>query len=331
VSMAREALPDDSPMRKRLEPIESVIKSATELTQQLQICAGKNPAVAVPCRLDAILAEIKQSLGSSLPARIALSVSTSPDLAGVLADPAQLKMLCLNLVANAREAIAEKKGTISLRAAPVEGANPPRICLEVEDDGCGMHEETRLRAFDPFFSTRSPERGLGLAVVLGIAQSFQGDVSLMSAPGKGTTVKVTLAAAPPSARDRNAAPASKGCILVAEDDTAIRELMGRALGSAGFTVLLAKDGDEALAIYRNQPDKIDLVVLDMWMPGMSGELLFQELRAIRANVRGILASGSLDRGTVDKLTKLGLAGVIQKPYQPFALVEKVIDLLPARV
>ncbi len=118
------------------------------------------------------MAEIKQSL-TSLPERIALSVSTAPGLASVLADRAQLKMLCLNLITNAREAIAEKNGRISLRAGAVEGANPPKVFLEVEDDGCGMHEETRLRAFVPFFSTRSPERGLGLAVVLGIAQSFQ--------------------------------------------------------------------------------------------------------------------------------------------------------------
>jgi len=329
LSLACDGLPPDAQLRRRLQPIETIVRSATDLTRQLQICAGKNPSVAVPCRLDEVLTEQEKVLHGVLPERIKLQMQIEPDLPLVLADPAQLRMLCQNLTANARDAIGDRSGVIGLRAGRVEVSGEARVFLEVSDDGCGMHEETRLRAFEPFFSTKSPERGLGLAVVQGIVQSFQGDVSLRTTAGRGTTARVTLRAAPAQIQGHQT-PVTKGCILVAEDDTPIRELMGRALRSAGFTVLLAQDGSQALEMYRAHQNQIDLVVLDMWMPGMSGEQLYQELRTIRSHVKAILASGSLDRATVDRLTRLGLSGVIQKPYQPFALVEKILDLLPSR-
>lgn len=327
VSLAYEDLPADSPLRAHLRPIEDVVRGATELTQHLQICAGKNPAVAVPCRLDEVVAEVAGMFECGAPDRISLQKEISGGLPAVSADRSQLKTLCMNLVTNAREALADRKGTITLRLGLIEAATgiPARVYLECEDDGCGMHEETRLRAFEPFFSTKSPERGLGLAVVQGIAESFKGDVTLESRPGKGTKVRVILPAAKEPAR--SSADSCRGTILVAEDETPIRELMARTLKSVGYKVVVAKDGDEALALYRANPSQFDLVVFDMYMPGLSGEQLFQELRTVRTDVKAVLSSGSSDRVVTERLKRIGLAGVIQKPYQPQALIEKVAAVL----
>jgi CheY-like chemotaxis protein len=229
--------------------------------------------------------------------------------AAVEGDPAQLRQVVLNLVMNAAQAI-EGAGEILIRTgirdvgspAAVDPLEPPPgryAFITVADDGCGMTAEVQRRVFEPFFTTKAQGRGLGLAVVHGVARGHQGGVRLRSAPGGGTEIEVLLPAhvsAPASApvgepgEAVEAAPA-RGVILVVDDERVIRDSLRRTLRRLGHDVVAFETGAAALAYFRREGDAVALVVLDLQMPGMDGVEVLRALRAIRADVRVVISSG----------------------------------------
>jgi len=199
------------------------------------------------------------------------------------------------------------------------------VLCEVRDDGPGMDEETRSRAFDPFFSTKFTGRGLGLPAVLGIMRGHHGGLAVETAPGEGTTIILALplaagapaVASPPSPRLHGAT------VLVVDDDKLVRDLLRDFLTEAGLAVVVATSGAEAVDLYRARPDEFGLVLLDLTMPGMSGRETLRRLRAIDASARIVLCSGYSREEATRGFEELNLAGFLPKPCDPALLLEVV--------
>ena len=348
--LALADLPPDSPARHRIQQIETCALRAAELTNQMLAYSGKAPFVVQPTDLNAVVQEMADLLQTAVGKRAALQLRLTADLPAVLADGVQLRQVVMNLITNASDAIGERGGTISVATGvmhatrayleeacvgtPAEAGE--YVYIEVADDGCGMDADTRARIFEPFFTTKFTGRGLGLAAVLGIVRGHRGSVHLDTATGRGTTFRVifprcagVVAAAPAPPAKMHASKEAR--ILVVDDESAVRTIAREALTRAGFTVLVAEDGGSAVERFRADGLTIDAVLLDMTMPGLSG---VDTLRAIHKMERGVpvvLTSGYSEQEAADRCNGEVIAGFIQKPFAPSALVAKMNDALTAGV
>jgi CheY-like chemotaxis protein len=247
----------------------------------------------------------------------------------------QLRQLVMNLIINASEAIGERDAEISITTSSAAGPDliatngmpAPEdnyVRLEVSDTGSGMTEEVKAKVFDPFFSTKFPGRGLGLAVVQGIVRDHGGAINLVSMPGQGTTFEVLLPCAggmpqldhgvgPQTSREEYL-PRS-GTLLVVEDEEVLRFAVSKMLRKNGFQVIEAIDGSSAIELVRTHPDKIDLMLLDVTLPGVSSREVLEQARITRPNLRVILTS-AYGRETVDTtFAGLQVDHFIRKPFQ----------------
>jgi two-component system, cell cycle sensor histidine kinase and response regulator CckA len=204
----------------------------------------------------------------------------------------------------------------------------------VVDDGTGMTPEVRARIFDPFYSTRFTGRGLGLPAVQGIVHGHQGVIRVLTEPGQGTTVRVLLPAIKgpvsvpdPSPEPTGEAPTRPGTILVADDESPVRELVRRALEREGFAVLTAADGREAVTVFRSHGLHIDVVLLDLTMPHLDGIETMAELRRIRPDIRVILASGFSEQQASERVGGQAPTAFLGKPFridELLAVVQRVL-------
>jgi CheY-like chemotaxis protein len=254
----------------------------------------------------------------------------------------------MNLITNASEALGDKSGLISVSIGSMDcdhaylsGMHTHEemdkgiyVYLEVADTGCGMDVETRAKLFDPFFTTKFTGRGLGLAAVLGIVRSHRGAVKIHSESGRGTTFRVLFpVVAVEAASERHGMEEEdklwrgSGTVLLVDDEAAVRLVAEQMLKRAGFSVLTAADGREAVELYRERSSEIICVLLDLTMPHMDGKEAFQELRRIRADVRVILSSGYAEEDIVVRFDGEDLAGFVQKPYQYKNLIEVMRQVL----
>jgi len=194
-----------------------------------------------------------------------------------------------------------------------------------------MDAETVSRIFEPFFSTKFPGRGMGLAAVRGIVEGHGGSIRVTSEAGKGTTFVVSFpaAAGEPTAEEGKEmfSLCGTGTILVADDEGDVRAMLRAMLESFGYRVLEACDGREAVDLYRERGGEIDLVLLDMMMPRMTGEEAFAEIRRISPSARAVLASGYDDRGRIAEVVASGFSGFLQKPFRRRELGQKVSEAM----
>lgn len=346
-SLIQEGLPAGDPNRHLLENVVLAGQRASDLTRQLLAYAGKGQFQKCRMDLSTLVREMSGLVQATFPKKVAMRLELDNHLPAIEADPGQVQQVIMNLVMNAAEAIGENKSgrvVVSTKARQIEDAEALQnfaswelgaglyVLLEVCDNGLGMDEGTQARIFEPFFTTKFTGRGLGLSAVLGIVKAHKGALSVHSRAGEGTTFQVLfpsidIASAPPFPLRVKHELQGAGTILVIDDEPFVRNMAKFALERYGYNVTTAMDGASAVAVFREHPEKISLVLLDLTMPVMSGEETLAELMAIRPNVCVLLSSGFSEMEALRRFAGKSLAGFIQKPYTATQLAEKVKGIL----
>ena len=330
-----------NPHYEKLKKVEKLVQSGSRLTGQLLGYARKGKFELKIVDLNKILQDSVEIFGRTRK-EIAINMDLSPTAGPVEIDRSQVEQVLFNLLINSADAMPGG-GELWLRTSIVTrseiGQKPYKMesgsyaLLQVTDTGHGMDAETQNRIFDPFFTTKEMGRGtgLGLASAYGIIKAHAGYIDVESEIGKGTTFTIYL---PVSKRKRpevikgdEAIKFGKGTILVVDDEEMILDIGSEMIGKMGYQAISARNGDEAVSLYRENPDRFDLVVLDLIMPGTSGSETFDMLRQINPGVKVLLASGySIDRQAIALIDR-GCNGFIQKPYNLENLSRKIDDIL----
>ncbi|WP_248359021.1 hybrid sensor histidine kinase/response regulator [Anaeromyxobacter oryzae] len=339
--LAEGHLAGDAEALELVIPIREAAERATALTRQLLAFARRQVTRPRVLELDRLVGDLGRLLTRLLGEDVQLEVRLGAPDGRVRMDPGQLEQVLVNLAVNARDAMPGG-GFLSVSTALVEVtaeeargrliAAGPHVAIRVRDSGAGMDGATLARAFEPFFTTKGPDRGtgLGLATCHGIVAQAGGAIWLESEPGRGTTAVILLPGhdgdpADEAARSPAQAPRGDATLLFVEDEDRVRALAQRALGALGYRVLAARDGAEAIAIAVGHPGRIDLLVTDMVLPHMDGREVARRVRAIRPEVRVLLASGYselLPGGPLEDGTLF-----LQKPYTPAELGARIREAL----
>jgi nitrogen-specific signal transduction histidine kinase/CheY-like chemotaxis protein len=343
-------LPPASPAVERLAEIETATSRAAELTNQMLAYSGKGRFTLQAVNLSRLAEEIAHLLQAVISRKTAIQFNLADDLPAIDADPAQIRQIVMNLITNAAEAIGEGGGAIQVSTGVVDAdltylsgtyfddhlLAGRYVYLEVADTGCGMSPETQTRIFDPFFTTKFTGRGLGLAAAIGIVRAHRGALKVTSQPGLGSTFRLLFPGTDKKAEVRVAEPSGRvwrgrGTVLVVDDESGVRDLARAILESAGFAVLTACDGGDAIRVFQRHAGEVVAIVLDLTMPAMTGEETATELQRIRPGVPIILSSGYSEQEVAGRFAGKGLAGFLQKPYEPAALTEALLRALEQRV
>ncbi len=332
-SFVAEELPEKSSARDDVEEIQRAAERAATLTRQLLLFSRRQEPHPEVLDLNAVIDGLGKLLSRTVGEHIAIGVHLAPGVAPVRADTGQMEQVIVNLAVNARDAM-EEGGTLSVATRNVEldqayarshpGLRPgPYVRLTVTDTGHGMDEAVRARALEPFYSTKARDKGtgLGLATVYGIISQAGGHLDLESWPGAGTTVIVHLPLANEPLKPRarapssgDSAPGSGETVMLVEDDDAVRAAARRVLLGAGYRVLEARTGHDALALSDGTQRPIDLLLTDLVMPQMSGHELAQRLRRLRPGIWVLYMSGYADDATVRAAIAEGQAPFLEKPF-----------------
>lgn len=330
VELALRELPPGSTGHNRLSRVPGLGRQAADLIARLLTFARQAPQERKPLDLNALLKETAEFLRRTLPETLTLRVEPAPEPMVVEADLAQTQQLFLNLATNARDAMPGG-GTLSLRLIPVTltaasvGGGPERrpgdfVCLTVADTGTGIPAAIRDRIFDPFFTTKAPGQGtgLGLASVYGTVHQHQGWIEVETAEGQGTAFQIFLpqlpGPVPVAPAVAETLPRGTETLLVVEDNPMVLELGEIFLTQVGYTVLTARDGTEALEVFRAHSE-IALALTDAIMPRMGAEALIPALRALNPRIKILVATGYASAEIRASLDHLPLLGYIQKPFR----------------
>ena len=323
-----------APEADHFQRIADSSQRAAELCSQLLAYSGKSRFVIQRLEFSELVRATTQMLQLSISKNAVLRFHLSEGLPPVSADATQLRQVVMNLVMNASEAVHETSGVISIStglmhadraslagaiAGPdvVEGAY---VFLEVADTGVGMDQDTQARIFDPFFTTKFTGRGLGLAAVLGIVRGHHGALSINSAPGRGAAFRVLLPVAEgavEAARGESSGDSAwrgHGTLLVVDDEETVRSTVARMAHRIGFDTVLASDGLQAVEIFRQNPDRFAVVLLDLTMPHLNGAEVLVELTRLRPNVRAVLMSGYSEQDALARLPAGERTGFLHKPF-----------------
>jgi len=334
--------------RQYIQKIETAANQAAELTNQLLAYSGKGRFVVEPVNLNHLIREIVPLFNTIISKKATLQYNIADDLPAIEADASQIRQIIMNLITNASDALEDHIGNISIETGVVEvdriylsnfflGENLGEgkyVFLAVSDTGSGMDNETLAKIFDPFFTTKFTGRGLGLAAVLGIVKGHKAAIRIYSEQGQGSNFKIIFPCSEASVREKREiklesakVSVNEATVLVADDDEAVLEIAKNMLQALGFKVLTAEDGRKAVEVFKENSNKIDLVLLDMTMPRLSGKEAFYELRCLKPNLKVILSSGYNEQDATSRFEGNGLAGFIQKPYNMRKLVEKIQEIL----
>jgi len=338
-----DGLERDDPHRSLAEQIGRAAEQAAALPRQLLAFSRKQAWQPEAVDVNAVLASASDMLGRLVGEATELTVTSRARSPFVLADPGYLEQILLNLAMNASDAMADGGNlTIATRNADACTEAPSdfharageHVVIVVSDEGEGMDQETQARAFEPFFTTKPGGSGLGLATVYGIVSQSGGFISVQSEPGHGTVVEVWLpcvgdTASHEETSPQKAAPADThaGTILLVEDERIVRDLAVIVLERAGYRVLAAVNGEEALEIFRQVGERVDVVVTDMVMPGMSGRELAQEVLRLSPTASVLMMSGYTDEAPIIGARSDTQLGFLEKPFAPSGLLRSVHELI----
>ena len=344
--LALAQLSSDAPLRSNLECIQESADRAANLTRQLLAFSRRQVIEPRRINLNELIVNLNKMLRRLIGEDIKLVTQTAPDLGQIKADPGQIEQVLLNLVVNARDAMPDG-GTLTIRTDNVTlGEDYARshlissgdyVMVSVSDTGVGMTDEVKQHIFEPFFTTKEQGKGtgLGLATCFGIIQQSNGHIHSDSQVDKGTQFKIYLPRVwgvedPISSREVPVSlPQGTETILLAEDEPSLRQLMARVLRTQGYTVLEAADGHEALTLAQANGAKIQLLLTDVIMPGLSGKTLAEWLGQVNPAVRVLFISGYINNNAVrDAMSRPGTF-FLQKPFNPLDLTKRVREAIEA--
>jgi nitrogen-specific signal transduction histidine kinase len=337
-------LKGNEPLQHSVDQIIAAADRAAELTQSLLTFSRKQIVNLKLVDLNGIVAQLEKFLLRVIGEDVQLKTSLHAAELVVLADRGQIEQILMNLAANSRDAMPEG-GTVIITTSAVEldqsfmathgyGAPGQYALITFEDTGEGMEKGVQERLFEPFFTTKEVGKGtgLGLSIAYGIVKQHGGFINVYSEPKKGTTFRIYLPLSdspvlPPAARSASPARTGTETILLGEDDAGVRELTRMMLEQAGYTVVEAVDGEDALEKYTLNREGIALLVLDVVMPKRSGKSVADEIRGIDPRVRVLFISGY----TANIINHAGILekglSFISKPFSPQALLSKVREVL----
>lgn len=338
---------EEDPDYPRLKKIELAADRASDLTRQLLAFSRRLESRPRQLDLNRELRHALELLERTLPKMIEIRASLDPELRPVWADPAQMEQVLVNLAINARDAMPtggriaiETRNVTVGPGAAVDSHLPPGAYVELcfADTGCGMDAATLEHIYEPFFTTKEVGKGtgLGLAMVYGIVKAHAGALACESSPGRGTTFRLCLPAHDgakplPEAPERTApAPGGSETLLLVDDEEMLRSLGHDLLTGAGYTVLTAESGESALDAVRARPAEIDLVILDLNMPGMGGAECLRQLRGLGFEGPVLIASGVSPVGAERAALQEGAQGFLRKPFRLSSLLDAVQAALRSR-
>jgi len=344
-SLARQRLGREHAATGNLDKLITAATRASDLTRQMLAYSGRGQFERQELDLNEIVNENLHLLRASVPKHVELESDLATGTGTFEGDVGQIQQIVMNLIINGAEAVGDRPGRVKLRTTIRELARPDLepferwtgasmspgkyVCLDVADTGTGMDPETLSRIFDPFFTTKFTGRGLGLAAVLGIVRGHGGGLRVSSTPDRGTTFVVALPSVAAAANQRLAiaefepAHEQMGKVLVIDDEQVVRETVCDILDLHEIEVLTAADGASGLEVAGIHRDEIALVVLDLSMPGMSGEETLQRLRELDPKLPVLLSSGYSADEAAERFSAVGANGFLKKPYSARALVEAV--------
>ena len=337
--------PNNSDMVKYLDILDGSAKRAAELTSQLLTFSRQRESEVKAVRLNDSVNDAMKIIIRSIGKNIRVEYSLAPDLCNIEADPSQMEGVLINLCINSRDAMPDG-GILRIETSNVEfdksvtkqiaDARPGRYaCLSVTDNGIGMDENTRQKIFEPFFTTKPIGKGtgLGLSIVYGIVKAHRGFINVYSEPSRGTTFRVyfpstdrsPVESVPQALRDL---PRGNETVLLIDDELTLLDLTGELLQSLGYKVIGAEGALEGIRVFKEKHTDVDLVILDMLMPEMTGNEVYPVLKNIDSKVAVLLATGLSVGEKVDEMISQGVNDIIAKPYSVSDLamhVRKVID------
>ena len=323
--------------REDVTQIRRAVFRAAELTQQILAYSRRQMLQPVPVSLNLLLGEATGMLRRLMPENIELRLALDPKLPDVLVDPGHMLQVVMNLALNARDAMPNG-GTLGIHTTTVDGHDGgpdggalPRVKLIVSDTGTGIDQKVLPLIFDPFFTTKPQGEGsgLGLSTVYGIVKQSGGQIDVQSEMTQGTTFTISLPAAPPvtvpdlSVEAQGPARSGGEVILVVEDDDQVRNVVSKGLPRLGYEVLVVRNAEEALALVEKHPGRIDLLLTDVVMPGLSGPQLADKLTARRPETRVVFMSGYPEAQDPSLGFALNGRSYLQKPFALADLAEKI--------
>jgi len=345
-----EMLLDDlqvgSAERENAEEIYKAGKRGSDLVKQILAFGRKGDHKKLPIRIQQVLRDVLTLTRATIPANIEMNQDIQKECGRVLADPTQLHQIAMNLITNAFHAVEETGGKISIglyetaiaSGDPATDAIPPGkyAMLTVSDTGCGMAPAVMDRIFEPYFTTKGQGKGtgLGLAVVYGIVREHHGEIRVRSEAGKGTTFEVYLPLAAETAellpvKGDTDIPGGDERILFVDDEKPVVRLGRQILERLGYRVTTYTHSVDALNGFRADPDGFDLVITDMTMPIMTGDLLAREMISIRPDIPVIICTGFSERINRERADAIGIKGFMMKPVSKSdmgTMVRKVLDI-----
>ncbi len=330
-------LSDNGRIEKYIEPMKASVSWMSHLTNQLLAYARGGKYQPRTISLSDFVKDTLPLLKHSIDPTIQIEADLQFDICNIEADVTQMQMMLSAVVINAVEAL---EGEGNIRVLTREEEIVPRypdikpgqyVCLIVEDNGRGMDDATRDRIFEPFFTTKLQGRGLGMAAVYGIVRNHNGWISVDSALGRRTVIRIYLPAIKDEleeALDLNTELLKgTGTILVIEDEEIVMDVTREILKRLGYDVLEAKTGMEALDLTKDFNGDIDLAILDIGLPDMGGNMVYPRMKEIRPDLKVIVCSGYTIDGPAQEILESGAQGFIQKPYSLTTLSATLHDVL----
>ena len=344
LAQAHRAVKNDDELSDYISSALRPLKRATELSRDLLNLSRKTILNLRRTNVNQLIGHTKKLLMNIFDSSVMITTELAPDLWAINADEPRLEQVLLNLCVNARDAFGGEPGRIHVSTRNAQHALfGESVVISVQDDGAGISEEVKRRIFEPFFTTKETGKGtgLGLTIARGIIDQHRGELTCTSAANEGTTFQIHIPRAKDSGEDSapdnkdgasfdpNEELAGSATIMLVDDEQLVRDTTSRALRIFGYRVVEMRSGDDALKYFENAT--VDLIIMDLNMPGMSGQEFFLNLRKSSPEIPVVIASGFLNG--VDELMQSETPPLecIAKPYSPIELLRRLQEILNGKV